>query len=98
MSEGTEVPDCCYVAVPGHLVAEAAGELIILDQQSGSYFGLNAQGKRVWELVQSPTRLQEIVAILVEEFDVTPERAQRDVEKVLEELQEVGLLTVKARV
>src|SRR4051812_14851823 len=43
-------------------------------------FVVNDVGARIWELLETPNTTERIAAVLADEFAVTPERAQRDVE------------------
>lgn len=80
-----------FVAVPGHSVAVAGGELVILHQTTGVYFGLNATGRRIWELIQTPLSEAEVVGHIVDEFKVTSDDATRDAGCLLQELVAAGL-------
>jgi hypothetical protein len=52
-------------------------------------------GRRVWELVQTPTPVREVVDRLVAEFDVTPEQCGADVLRLLRELADEKLIVVQ---
>jgi len=67
-------------------------EAVILGLADGVYYGLDAVGARVWSLVATPRRVSEIVAIVMDEFDVSAERCQRDVLSLLGELAERRLI------
>jgi len=89
-SEAANVSDT-FAAVAGHLVADASGELVLLHQQTGAYFGLNATGKRIWELIQSPRSVPELVSRITTEFDVPERAATDDILNVLSRLVDEGL-------
>jgi hypothetical protein len=63
------------------------GEAVILDLESGTYFGLNEVGTRVWLLVGDGRSESEIVEALVAEYDAGRETIARDVAKLLGELR-----------
>lgn len=56
------------------VVRELDGESVILNVQSGIYFGLDRIGTRIWQLIDELGELDAIVRILEEEYD-----AERDV-------------------
>ena len=57
------------------------------------YFGLNAVGSRVWELLASHRTLDALCAALATEYpDVDPDTIRADVGELLEELMEYGLV------
>ncbi|MEO6526554.1 MAG: PqqD family protein [Gemmatimonadaceae bacterium] len=61
-------------------------EAVILGMRDGVYYGLDAVGARVWSLLTTPQRVSEVVAVVVEEFDVASEQCARDVLALLEDL------------
>jgi hypothetical protein len=71
---------------------DMGGETAILNGKSGMYYGLNAIGSRVWDLIQEPKCFDEVLRILLEEYDVEPLRCERDLLSLLEQLAEQGLI------
>jgi hypothetical protein len=85
------------VAAQNQVSADLNGEAVILNLQSGIYFGLNPVGKRIWELLQTPIAVGEIYQALLEEYDVEPERCQTDLLALLQDLVNRGLVEVRSR-
>jgi hypothetical protein len=57
------------------------------------YFGLNAVGSRVWELLALHRTFDELCAALAQEYpDADPDTVRADVEGLLEELTSYGLV------
>jgi hypothetical protein len=83
------------VAAKGQLSCDLAGEAVILDLNSGVYFGLNEVGARVWNLVQEPRSVREIRETILREYDVEPGRWEVDLQALLRELAEAGLVEVR---
>ncbi len=73
---------------------ELDGEFVMLDPESGNYYGLNEVGSAIWRLLAAPRRLDEVVAHVCATFDVTPERCRADVEHLVNELAARRLVTV----
>jgi len=69
------------------------GEAVILSLDSKVFRGLNSVGSRVWELIDGRRSVEEIVARIVAEFEVTPEIAARDVGVFIDQLLEKQLVT-----
>lgn len=84
------------VAAPNQLSCDLGGEVAILNTESAKYYGLNAVGARIWELIQKPTRVAEVRDALVEEYDVAAERCQAELLGMLEALAAAGLIEVHA--
>jgi hypothetical protein len=68
------------------------GEAVILDLESGTYFGLNEVGTRLWQLAGEGRSETEIVDTLVAEYDADRETIVRDATKLLEELRRRRLI------
>jgi hypothetical protein len=62
-------------------------EAVILDLASGTYFGLNEVGTRVWRLVDEGRHPCEIVDMMAAEYAADRETIARDVERLLEDLR-----------
>ena len=66
-------------------------EAVLLNVESGVYFGLNAIGARIWELlVEGPTQ-EEIVGRLLDEYDVEAAQLRADIEGFMQALAAKGL-------
>ena len=72
---------------------EVAGETVLLNLASGTYFGLNEVGGRIWQwLDEGEASLAEISIRLQEVYAVAPETAAQDVLDLARDLLEHGLL------
>lgn len=72
---------------------EVGGETVLLDLSSGTYFGLNEVGNRIWFWIETDgCTLGEISERLHSEFDVSAKDAQSDVFALAQSLVEHGLL------
>lgn len=81
------------VVTKRHVACTVAGEVVILHLDDGVYYGLNGVGTRIWQLLEQPRTLDEIVDVIVSEFDVDRQRCDEDVRSLLAELAERGLVT-----
>ena len=78
------------------LFQEVSGETVILDMASETYFGLDAVGTRVWQLMQEKAALQPVFDSLLQEYEVEPETLERDLADLLASLEEAGLIVLAA--
>ena len=78
----------------GQISSELDDEAIILNLNSGIYYGLNEVGARVWELIQQPQSFRELLDALLEEYDVSIEGCKQDLTKILLDLKNAGLVEV----
>jgi Coenzyme PQQ synthesis protein D (PqqD) len=81
--------------VPAHvLIRHLEGESVLLNLESERYFGLDATGSRMWELVTTSPSIDAAFQKLEQEFDVQPELLREHLSKLLSELVDNGLLAV----
>jgi PqqD family protein of HPr-rel-A system len=81
--------------IPTEVMARQVGdETVILDLVSGTYFGLNPVGARIWQLIAEGASHEETLQQLLLEYSVAPEDLRRDLDALLTELQQHGLLAL----
>ena len=83
------------VAAKDQVSSDLGKEVAILDLKAGVYYGLDAVGARIWNLLQEPRTVNEIRDIILKEYDVAPERCERDLLALLRRLAAEGLIEVK---
>lgn len=69
---------------------------VLLDLDSAGYFGLNTVGAAIWELLETPCSLPEIVERLRPRFDDPPATIDHDVEAFVAALHVRALVEVRA--
>lgn len=72
--------------------ATLEGETILLDLESGVYYGLNETGSDAWKLLQEPIQVAELRDKLCEQYDVSEERCETDLLELLEQLRQEQLI------
>ncbi|MBU7581639.1 MAG: lasso peptide biosynthesis PqqD family chaperone [Nostoc sp. TH1S01] len=82
------------VAVKEQTSSDLAGEAVILNLKSGTYYGLNTVGASIWNLIQQPRTISEIQDALLVEYEVEPEQCDREVLAILQKLETEGLIEV----
>jgi hypothetical protein len=70
-------------------------EAVILNLKSELYLGLDPVGTRMWMVLHSAPSIQAAYELLLAEFEVEPERLRRDLDKLLDQMLEQGLIEVK---
>lgn len=75
--------------------AELTGEAIILNSDSGIYYQLNAVGVTVWNSIQQPLSVKQIIESVLEEYQVEAARCEQDVLSVLHDMFSKGLIQIK---
>jgi hypothetical protein len=71
------------------------GEAVLLNLQSGKYFGLDSIGTRIWNLIAEHRTLPATYHTLLEEYDVDAERLKADLLALVDQLAAHGLVTLE---
>ena len=82
------------VLSPDVLYQELDNEVILLEMKSGSYFGLDPVGARMWSLLAESGDSEIMFGQLLAEYDVDEPTLRRDTERLVAELLEAGLLAI----
>jgi hypothetical protein len=72
------------------------GEAIILNTESGKYYGLDEVGTRMWHLLAEHGRVEPAYQALLAEYEVDEERLERDLLELVDELVSHGLMETDA--
>lgn len=72
---------------------QVGDDVVLLDVQSGRYFSLNASGVTIWDRLETDAGVNDLVEAVVSAFDVDRDTARRDVEDLVQQLHEAGLVT-----
>lgn len=84
------------IEIPDSVLArEIDGEMVLLDLASESYFGLDDVGTRIWAALVEHGTLPKAREALIAEFDVDPAVLDRDLERLVGELKQHGLVAIR---
>lgn len=70
-------------------------ESVLLNLETERYFGLDAVGTRMWQLVTEAPTVEAALARLVEEYDAPRETLRTDLTNLLQHLLENGLIAMQ---
>jgi hypothetical protein len=73
------------------------GEAIIINLSNGMYYSMDEVGGLIWEMIAEGHSLQDIVSTIPRRYDVEPDRARGDVERLAGELLRENLVLVSDR-
>jgi hypothetical protein len=82
----------------GNVVSRViAGETLIVPVRRGvadlaSLYSFNEVGNTIWEALEKPRTVEELVAVIESAYDVTPEKAREDLATFLQEAQAAGVV------
>ncbi len=77
------------------LIRELDGEAVLLNLSNECYYGLDHVGTRMWQLLTTADSIESAVNLLCQEYDVGPEVLRRDVQILLGQLAEQGLIEIQ---
>ncbi len=71
------------------------GETVMMSIENGEYYGLDSVGSHIWELIQSPIKVSELVDTLLKKYNVDHNTCESDVMEFLNELNNNKILVVE---
>ncbi len=77
---------------PAVLFRDLEGEAILLNTESGNYFGLDQVGTRMWQCLAEGGSVSQTYTTLLNEYDVPQERLQEDLLVFVDKLCDKSLL------
>ena len=86
ITDAVRIPDAI-------LFRELNGEAVLLNLESGTYFGLDAVGTRIWQLCEAYSSIEAVWDVMQGEFDAPAEALKTDLLVFVNELSSKGLLT-----
>ena len=87
-----------FAVHPSVIARELSGETVLLNLESGVYYGLDAVGTRVWQLLMQGRTVASVCETMIAEYDVAPEVLRGDVVRLVGELRERGIVTPRESV
>ncbi len=79
-------------AHPSVICRELSGETVLLNLESGVYYGLDTVGTRVWQLLMQGCTIAAVCETMAEEYDVASDVLRDDVMRLVGELHEQGIV------
>ena len=74
---------------------DVEGEMVLLDLDSDTYFGLNPVGADIWNYIREERSLQDIHSYLLARYNVSRERCEQEVRALLTSLAAKGLIETR---
>lgn len=84
------------VSASSHQVYTTLGsESVVLELQAGTYFGVNEVGTAVWNFLQQPRQVADVIEYVVNNYEVSADRAEAEILIFLQNLADKGLVVVE---
>ena len=71
-------------------------EMVVMDDEKGSFYGLDATAKMIYGLLDSPRTLSEIIELITSKYNVSAEQCEKDILPFLDTMVTSRLLIVSA--
>lgn len=84
--------DAVYVRRPDLHAVEMDGELVMMGEEQGEYYGLKEVAASLWHHLAEPRTLDQLCTLVAEEYDVTAEACRGDIEVFLRQLLDKDLV------
>ena len=86
-----------FVKDPNIVSRKIAGEVILVPIRKNvgdleSIYTLNEVAARIWELIDGKKKVRDIHKVIIDEFDVASEEAERDIKNLLKQLAKIGAI------
>lgn len=79
--------------IPTEVMARQVGdETVILQLETGTYYGLDPVGARIWQLIGDGSSLAEVCGVMLEEYAVERAELESDVLDLAREMEAKGLV------
>jgi hypothetical protein len=75
-------------------VIDLNGEKVMMNLETGQYFVLNDVGSRIWELIESPIMINEVINSMLKEYDIDSNSCETAVMEFLSRLNYAKLICV----
>ena len=69
-----------------------AEEAVMMSIEAGRYYGVNAVGARIWELLETPRTIEQLCTQLCDEFDVDAQTCEVAVVEFTRKLIDNGIV------
>lgn len=79
------------------VAAELDNEMVLLNVETGLYFGLDELGTRIWSLLSAEMNEEAIVDHILAEYDVDRLQVEVDVREFVDHLEAKGLVISTSR-
>jgi hypothetical protein len=81
--------------VPGNIISDMDGEKVMLSVTNSKYYNLGAVGGKIWDLIEKPISIINLVDGLTKIYEVDPKQCEQDVLDFLSQLLDERLIEVK---
>lgn len=74
------------------LIADLGNGVVMMDLETGKYINLNNIGKVIWEKIEHPVSVSDLINHLLSKYNVSESQCEEETFEFLERLQSQNLL------
>lgn len=79
----------------GNIVSDMGEEKVMLSVHNGKYYNLGEIGSKIWDLIDIPVTVEQLITTLMSEYDVDRIECEQQVVSFLGHLSEEGLIQLE---
>lgn len=83
-----------YIQNKEVIQSKIGDEVVMLDVESGYYFGLNSVASVIWDLMKEKINLNSMVESLMQQYDIDKETCEADTLELLEKMIEKKIIRI----
>lgn len=77
---------------PDMIAANLDGDLVMMNEKLGRYYGISGVGARAWELLETPATIDDLVQTICQEYEIDTATCQQDITRFAQDLMKVNLI------
>ncbi|WP_447045808.1 PqqD family peptide modification chaperone [Vreelandella sp. H-I2] len=77
---------------PDMVAANLDGDLVMMNEKLGRYYGISGVGARAWELLETPATVDDLVNSICQEYDIDNDTCHQDITRFTQDLMKVNLI------
>jgi len=81
-----------YIQNKKVIQSKIGDEVVMLDMDSGFYFGLNSVASIIWGMLEKPTSFEEVINELMKEYNVDRQTCENDTRSFWNQLLERNII------
>lgn len=80
--------------LPDSLCTEVDGEAVLMNVDSGRYFGLDGTGTTIWNRIEEPCKIGDLIGLMMSEYEDESGEIEADVLAFLAHMADERLIEV----
>ena len=78
------------------LISQLGDEMVLMDIQQGHYININPVGSSIWNKLEAPIIVKELIFTLTEEYDIPTAQCEAETLIFLQKMRQHNMLNIHA--